>query len=263
MRRFFGLSLRTLAALAVMALAIGCSASPNGGDNGDTEYILWVTLERNLDIDVDVIAIQYLKADGNLTNGEVIIEGQVVSSFDSEGRATIIRQPPQTPQWAPGDMIHIVALDSTDVVVHSDSVVMPGLFYISSVDPANEPWRAGQPNPRFEWDLSIGAVGYVLSVQARTRDEAVGYAAYHETQSGLAATLTPEVFYDTYGNLIDDYYDIHVIAYSPNFIPRSNAPYGVPEFPEEHVPSPIASDNVEGGISALLVTEHETIEVVQ
>lgn len=263
MRRFFGRSLWTPAALTIVALAIGCSASPNGGDNGEVEYTLWVTLERNLDIDVDVVAIQYLTVDGDPTNGQVIVEGQVVSSFDSQGRATIIRQPPQTPQWAPGDMIHVVALDSTDAVVHSDSVVMPGLFYISSVDPANEPWRAGQPNPRFQWNLSVGAVGYVLSVQARTRDEAVGYAAYHETQSGLAATLTPEVFYDTYGNLIDDYYDIHVVAYSPNFIPRNNAPYGVPEFPKEQVPSPIVSDLVEGGISALLVTDHETIEVAQ
>jgi len=263
MRQFLRRGLWAAIALTAVGLSAGCSSSPNGGDGDETKYILWVTLERNLDLDIDVLAIQYLTADNGPTDGQVIVEGQVVSSFDSEGKATIIRQPPQTPSWDPGDLIHILALDSTGTVVHADSVVMPGLFHIVNVYPFNEHWRAGQQNPRFEWEMSLRAVSYVLSVQARNRHEALGYAEYHETQTGLTATLTPEVFYDAYDNLIDDYYDIHVIAYNPNFIPRNNSPYGLPEFPREQIPAPIVSEKVEGGISALLVSEHVTIEVAQ
>lgn len=240
----------------VTLLGAGCASSPNGGQTPDTEYVLWVILEKNLATNQDNLSVQFLKDENPVAGGQVIVEGESITSFDANGKA---QQSYTLGQWDSGVWIHIVALDSSGTV-YNDSVIIPGGFIISNVDPANEPWRPSQPNPRIEWTQSGHAVRYAISVQGRTSGSAaLGFAAYNETGLGLSQTFTQEVFSDNFGNVISDDYDIHVIAANPNFIAPDNPVYDAPDVPD--IPSPIQSTDVTGGISALCVSMSESIVV--
>jgi hypothetical protein len=258
MKRFWKTAACVTALLMAIGLFAGCSSSVNGNDDETEKYRLWITLERDLESGQDYVEVTYRTADGEQTHGVVEVGGIVISAFASDGKASHLIK---VPTWETGNWIPIVARDSLGEVIHRDSVIIPGEFTITSVFPAIGIWRPSDATLLVDWSPSANAVNYTLSVKPRNNQLAKGYADYHETQQALSATFTQEVFRDDF-DYVYDLYDVHIIAFNPNFIPRDDAPYKVPEFPASQIADPITGSRVVGGISALTVSERETIEVV-
>lgn len=246
------------AVIVTAILALGCSSSPNGGNGDESEYRLWVIMEKNMDLDLDILAVEFTQDNGRVPGAQVVVDGDTLTAFASDG--TIGKTYP-IGQWATGVWIHIVALDSAGSTVHRDSVIIPDEFAIFNLNPAIGVWFPSDNTATIEWETAgVDVINYAVSVKGQgLAAGADGYHEYHETQTGLAETFNTDVFSNDFEILAGDY-DIQVIAYNPNFLTREGAPYLVPEFAD--VPAPIASDNVSGAISALVVTDKVTLEVV-
>lgn len=245
------------AVIVTAILALGCSSSTNGGNGDESEYSLWIIMEKNMNLGQDILVVEFTQDNGRVPGGQVIVHGDALTAFASDG--TIGKTYP-IGQWATGVWIHIVAFDSTGSAVHRDSVRIPQEFTIFNLKPAIGIWFPRDNTASIEWATAIDAINYVVSVKGQgSATGAEGYHEYHETQTPLAETFVADVFRNDFDILPGDY-DIQVIAYNPNFLARGGALYLVPEF--DDVPAPIASDNVSGAISALVVTDKVTLEVV-
>ena len=235
----------------------GCEGTPNdGGGNGD-EYNLVVVLEKNLDAGQDVIYVRFRRNAAGIAGGVVVIDGDTVTTSSASGQGN---KTYTSPRWDHGEKIQVAAIDPVESFVYRDSVVIPDDFFIINVVPASQLWRPADGNAQVEWTTSIGAINYLTSVKARTTNTtSLGLAEYNESQSGLTQQISPTTFHDQFGNLIEDVYDLKIVAYSPNFIARPNPPYKTP--PGDDVRTPIVHDNINGGIAALVVCERDTLLV--
>jgi hypothetical protein len=245
------------AVIVTAILAMGCSSSPNGGNGDENEFRLLVIMEKNMELEQDILVVEFTQNNARVPDGQVIVHGDALSAFASNG--TIAKTYP-IGQWATGVWIHIVAFDSTGSAVHRDSVIIPEEFTITNLDPAIGTWFPRDNTAIIEWSAAINASNYAVSVKGRgSAAGAEGYHEYHATQTGLSETFDATVFSDDFNILPGDYH-IQVIAYNPNFLVREGVPYLVPELAD--VPAPIVSDNVSGAIAALVVTDKVTLEVV-
>lgn len=243
--------------LAAGLFLVACNSTPNDGGGNGEEYNLVVVLEKNLDSGQDIIYVRFRKDDVGINDGVVVIDGDTIqtSSASGQGNKTY-----NTPRWQHNERIQIAAVDPGESFIYRDSVVMPDAFTIENVVPANHIWRPVDGNANVSWTTAIGAVNYLTSVRARTTSTSSrGLSEYSESQTGLSQEIPPGTFRDQFDNLIEDVYDLKLIAYSPNFIARPNPPYKTP--PGDDVRTPILSANVDGGIAALIVSDRDTLLV--
>ena len=246
-------------ALAVCGLCLlGCSSTPNDGGGSGAEYNLRVVLEKNLDSGYDIVDISFTRDDDGIPGGVVVVDGDTATTGSGSGQGN---RTYTTPRWQHGEKIQIAAIDASESFVYRDSVVIPGDVSIENVTPANRIWRPVDNNALVSWTTSIGASNYVVSVKARTTNSTSrGLAEYSESQAGLTHVIPPTAFQDQFNNVIEDVYDLTVIAYSPNFIiPVASRPYKTPL--SEDVPSPIQEDDIDGAIAAIVVADADTLVV--
>lgn len=238
-------------------LLVGCDSTPNDGGGNGEEYNLVVVLEKNLDSGQDVIYVRFRKDDAGMDDGVVVIDGDTVetSSASGQGNKTY-----NTQRWQHGEKIQIAAIDRTESFIYRDSVIIPDDVVIENVIPANHIWRPVDGNANVSWTTSIGAVNYLTSVRARTTSTTSrGLSEYSESQTGLSQVIPPSTFNDQFENLVEDVYDIKVVAYTPNFVGRPNPPYKTP--PGDDIRTPIINSNVDGAIAALIVSDRDTLLV--
>lgn len=236
---------------------LGCDSTPNDdGDNG-AQYNLVVVLEKNLDSGEDIIYVRFRRDGAGIAGGVVAIDGDTIETSSASGRG---EKTYTTPRWLHGEKIQITAIDPVESFVYRDSVVIPYDFVIEHVIPANHIWRPINGNANVTWTTSVGAANYVVSVKARTSNStAVPFSEYSESQAGLSHVIPPDAFQDQFNNVIEDVYDLKVIAYSPNFIARPNPPYKTPS--TDDVRLPIQKTDIDGGIAALVVADRDTLSV--
>jgi hypothetical protein len=250
-RMVAGLGLAVLLGFA----AVACSSTPNGGGETDAEYVLWVTLENNLMLNEDILWVKFHGENSAPTGGQVSVDGEIVLN---DPNAVQITQHFAGDRWTAGAWIVIMATDSAGTVVYRDSLKIPQEFAITNVNPFNEPWRPGR-TASIEWQTSSHAVGFAVSVTPPTGSDALGYAEYDESQSGLSETFTQEVFSNRFDIVRNGDYRVQVTAYNPNFVPRDDVDFKTPEF--DQIPQPITTSFVTGALSALTVSDAETITV--
>lgn len=246
------------AALLVCALFLwGCSSIPNDRGGDGAKYNLVVVLEKSLDTGLDVIYVRFQKDDDGIPGAVVVIDGDTIetSSASGTGNKTYTQ-----PRWEFGEKIQIKAIDAAASFSYRDSVVIPLDFVIENVLPANRIWRPVEGNALVSWTTSVGAVNYLTSVKARTLgSQTPGFSQYSESQAGLTQVIPPSTFRNPQSNdVVEDVYDIVIIAYTPNFIRRPNPPYKEPSLNDE--PAPIQKEDISGGISALVVSRHDTLQ---
>ena len=245
-------------AMAVGLTVSGCDSTPNDGGGNGEEYNLVVVLEKNLDSGEDIVYVRFRKDAAGIDGGVVVVDGDTIltSSASGQGNKTYA-----VPRWQHSEKIQIAAVDTSNSFAYRDSVVIPDEVAIDNVIPSNHIWRPVDGNANVSWTTSIGAVNYLTSVRARTtRTSSRGLSEYSESQTGLSQEILPSTFRDQFDNLVEDVYDLKVIAYSPNFIARPNPPYKTP--PNDDVRIPIIHNNVDGGIAALVVSARDTLLVV-
>ena len=243
--------------LATGVFLAGCEGTPNGGGGNGDDYNLVVVLEKNLDAGQDVIYVKFKRDDAGIAGAVVVIDGDTIATSSASGQGN---KTYNTPRWDHGERIQVSAIDPVESFIYRDSVVMPDDFFIDNVVPANQIWRPVDGNAQVGWTTSIGAANYLTSVKARTTNTTSrGLAEYSEAQSGLSQEILPSTFRDHFDNLVEDVYDLKIIAYSPNFIARPNPPYKTPS--GDDVRTPILRDNITGGIAALVVCERDTLLV--
>jgi hypothetical protein len=235
----------------------GCDSTPNDGDGNGAQYNLVVVLEKNLDSGQDVIYVRFRKDGVGISGGVVVIDADTIATSSASGQGNKTYTPPR---WQHGEKIQVAALDTSGPFVYRDSVVIPDELNIDNVLPANRIWRPIDGNAQVSWTTSIGAVNYAISVRARTSNTpSRGLSAYSQSQMGLSQEIPPSAFRDQFDNLVQDVYDLKIIAYSPNFIARPNPPYKTP--PGDDVRTPILKTNIDGGIAALVVSGRDTLLV--
>lgn len=245
-------------ALALAGIAgLGCESTPNNGGDGGADYNLAVVLEKNLDLGQDIIYVRFRQDDLPIPGAFVIIDGDTINTSAASGRGN---KTYLTPRWNHGEKVHIAAVDTAESFVYRDSVVIPDEFFIDQVLPANQIWRPVDANAQVSWTTSIDAVNYAVSVRARTTSTSSrGYGDYSASQTALTQTIPPSAFRDQFDNLVEDVYDLHVIAYAPNFIARLDPPYKTPL--NDDVRTPILNDDIDGAVAALVVCAKDTLLV--
>ena len=256
-KRIVGWAAGACVVLVAGLFLAGCESIPNGGGGNGEDYNLVVVLEKNLDSGQDVIYVRFRKAAAGIGGGVVVIDADTIptSSASGQGNKTYT-----TPRWQHAEKIQIAAIDTGGSFIYRDSVVIPDEFAVENVIPANHLWRPVDGNANVSWTTSIGAVNYLTSVRARTTSTSSrGLSEYSESQAGLSQVILPSTFRDQFENLVEDVYDLKIIAYSQNFIARPNPPYKTP--PGDDVRTPILKDNIDGGIAALVVSERDTLLV--
>lgn len=250
-----------LAGTAIVLLAglfvVGCEGTPNGGGGGEDDYNLVVVLEKNLDAGQDVIYVRFRRNDAGIAGAVVVIDGDTIATSSASGQGN---KTYNTPRWDHGEKIQVSAIDPVESFIYRDSVVMPDDFFIDNVVPANQIWRPVDGNAQVGWTTSVRAINYLTSVKARTTNTTSrGLAEYSQAQSGLSQEILPSTFRDQFDDVVEDVYDLKIIAYSPNFVARPNPPYKTP--PGDDVRTPILRNNISGGIAALVVCQRDTLLV--
>jgi hypothetical protein len=245
-------------ALALATLCIlGCESTPNGGGNGGDDYNLVVVLEKNLDTDQDIIYVQFRRNDLAIPGAFVVIDGDTIKTSATSGRGN---KTYNTPRWGHGEKVFLAAVDTSESFVYRDSVVIPDELFIDQVLPANQIWRPVDGNAQVSWTTSPGAVNYMVSVRARDLyTSSTDLAEYSESQTALTHIIPPKTFRDVADNVVEDVYDIKIVAYAPNFIARPNAPYETPL--SDDVQTPILRDDIDGAVAALVVSAKDTLLV--
>jgi len=256
-KRFMGLAVGANLVLMAATIMAGCSSTPDGPGGNDGDYNLVVVLEKNLDSGQDVVYVKFTRDAAAVDDGVVVVDGDSIatSSVSGKGNKTYATQ-----RWQHSEKIQIAAVDASESFVYRDSVVIPDGFVIDHVVPANHILRPSDGSAQVSWTASIGAANYLISVDSRNAGlNPVGFAGYNESQFGLSQEILPSAFRDTFGNLIEDVYDLKVVAYFPNFIARDGAPYK--SLPGDDIRIPILNDNVTGAIAALVLADRDTLLV--
>lgn len=246
-----------LAALGVTLTLAGCQSTPNG-DGQEAEYNLVVVLERNLQLNQDIIYLRFRRDNSGISGGVVVVDGDTITTLPASGNGA---KTYNGGRWTDGGLIRITALDTSNSFVYRDSILMPFSFLITNVVPANRLWQGG--TVRLDWSGSNNATDYAVSVKPRsTSSSARGLGTYDTDGTELTESFAGnEVFSTSLGVVIPDVYDMQVIAYSRNFVARSSPPYKIPD--NADIREPIGRTNIDGAISALTVTERDTILVPQ
>ncbi|MBI3872825.1 MAG: hypothetical protein HY304_07100 [candidate division Zixibacteria bacterium] len=246
--------LMTFVTLATAALT-SCSTVPKDGGGTTASYALLITVERNLDLNQDFLYVKFLRDNGAVPNGRVAVDGDTLLVSAQEASKSYPKG-----HWTQSRPIHVAALDSSQGFVYRDSVRMPADFEISDVLPASRVWQPSDANAKVTWGTAFNAQNYTVSVRARsTGSPARGFADYYESSTQLAETIPPTTFRNTYDAVVEDIYDIQVVAYNPNFIGRTGTVYKRPTANDISVP--ISTDEIIGGLSALVVSARDTLRV--
>jgi hypothetical protein len=196
--------------------------------------------------------VRFQRDDAGIPGGRVVVDGDTVATAAStgEGSKTYVGG-----RWAHRAKVSINAIDTSQSYTYRDSVVIPGPLTITNVIPVNRLWTTGTAT--VEWSVAADVTAYALTITPRTAgSSARGFA--EAVLEGDSYTCTPDVFKNTFDQTVPGIYDIQVIAYAPNFLPRSGAVY---QLPESDVPSPINEETISGALAALVVSVHDSVEV--
>jgi hypothetical protein len=256
-KRFMGMAVGASIVLVATSLMSGCSSTPSDPGGNDGDYNLVVVLEKNLESGQDVVFVKFTRDASAIDDGVVVVDGDSIATSSVSGKGT---KTYATPRWLHSEKIQIAAVDAGESFVYRDSVVIPDGFVIDHVVPANHILRPSDGSAQVSWTASIGAANYLISVDSRNAAlNPVGFAGYNESQFGLSQEILPSAFRDTFGNLIEDVYDLKVVAYFPNFIARDGAPYKT--LPGDDIRTPIINENLTGAIAALVLADRDTLLV--
>jgi hypothetical protein len=250
-----------LAALLVTEVAVfsGCNLTPsNNGGGNQAAYNLVVVLERNLELNQDIVYLRFRHENHGITGGVVIVDGDTISTLPASGQGTKTYSPGR---WTQQQMLQIKALDASNSYAYRDSIKLPSSFEITNVIPPNRLWQGG--NVTLTWTPALDADAYFVSVKPRTiGSPARGLGSYDTDSDPLSETFPgAEAFSNTFGTVIPDVYDMQIVAYSRNFTLRPNAPYKAPDADDVRVP--ISRTDIDGAVCALMVSARDTIRVPQ
>jgi hypothetical protein len=240
---------------------LGCGGGDLPVDGDDNQYTLEFTVEKNIDDQADYLYVRFLRNGITISNGYVAVIGDTeVDTIYANGlSASICLDPIVYPKdhWDFGEVLTITAVDDSTLFRYEDAIAIPDSFEIDNFIPANHLWQNG--NVLIDWTGADGVTAFLVSMTGSIPGSpANGFAARDDL--GLRSmTITPDAFFDAVTDtIVPDLYNVHVLGYARNFVRRACAEYLSPSIGYD---DPIDDVQIDGAISAIVVSKRDTIRV--
>ena len=216
MNRMMRLSKHILLLLTVplLILAVSCGdeqiVPPNGADGYFVEGVLFY----NYDNESSLCRLKLTKDGKDINDAEVSVEGTVVP----HAGLGVYRSSSPGIDLSPGDTHTVTIMSGDGDELFSQDFVLPDTFSAIVADPADHIYVVGG-NVLLGWNGSANVLGrhYVVTVVPEDSTGVVVDYAAAATEPTNSWTITPVAFQKSDGTLIEDRYDIYVLAYRETF----------------------------------------------
>jgi hypothetical protein len=180
-------------------------------DNNDTSSLCYLTLTK----------------DGvNFANAQVTVNGSLIA-YAGQG---VYRASSPGFNLIPGDAATLTIKSEDGEQLFSMNFVLPDTFSVTVAHPANRIYSTGG-NVVVAWTGSAHSLHYVGTVVPKDSGDVVPDYAQPATEITNTWTITPDAFEKSDGTLVQDTYDIYILAYGETF-------YSTPDIPEIFFPLP-------------------------
>jgi hypothetical protein len=250
--------LKTTCAFVLLAL-LGCGGGTLPVNGGEDQYTLELVVEKNLDYGADYLYVRFLRNGITISNGFVAVGSDTIRA--NALSTSICLDPTVYPgdHWEHGQQLTIVAVDDSTGFRYEDAIAVPDSFGIDNFIPANHLWQGG--NVQVEWTGSQGVTAYIVSMAPDALGSPAPGFAGRDDQGVRAMTIPPAAFLDPEDNLpVAGLYSVNVIGYARNFVRRACAEYLSPSV---GLDDPIDDVQIDGALSAIVVSVRDTIRVEQ
>jgi hypothetical protein len=200
--------------LLIMVLSCGDDPLTPPGPTGG--YVVNGVLFFNCNNMSSLCYLKLTKDGANLTDAQVTVDGSVIA-YAGQG---VYRASSPGLSLVPGNGNMVTIKSGSGDVLFSKSFVLPDTFSVAVTNPANHKYTVGG-NVVAEWTGSAGSHHYVGTVVPKDSGAVVPDYAELATEIKNAWTITPEAFQKSDGTLIQDRYDIYILAYGETFYTTS------------------------------------------
>lgn len=246
--------------LPLVILSLSCGDEKITPNNGENDYFVEGVLFYDYDNESGLCHLHLMKDGTNLTDGEIVVEGNVVPHVGSG----IYRSKGRGAGLSPGDThnVRITAGDGEELF--SGEFVLPDTFSAVVSDPADHIYVTGG-NVVVDWNGSANVLNrhYVVTVVPEDSAGVVVEYAVAATEPRNTWTIPPDAFQKSDGTLILDTYNIYVLAYRETFFDPALG------YPEVFFPLPtgifgsgnISTDKISGTIGVGTLSKGDYVDV--
>ena len=205
-----------LVILSLLILALSCGGDPLTPPDDTDGYVVNGVLFFNCNNMSSLCYLKLTKDGANFADAQVSVAGYPIT-YIGQG---IYRAFSPGLILDPGNGNMVIIKSGSGDALFSKSFVLPDTFSVVVAYPANRLYVTGG-NVLVEWTASTGSLHYAGTVVPKDSGAVVPDYAEPATEIKNAWTITPEAFQKSDGTLIQDRYDIYILAYGETFYTTS------------------------------------------
>jgi hypothetical protein len=195
----------------LLILGLSCGDDPLTPDDTDG-YVVSGVLFFNCN-DMSSLCYLRLTEDGtNFADAQVTVGGSPIT-YAGQG---VYRASSPGLNLVPGAESTVTIRSASGDLLFSRSFVIPDTFSVVVAYPANRLYVTGG-NVLVEWTASVGSQHYAGTVVPKDSGAVIPDYAKPATEVKNAWTITPDAFQKSDGTLVQDRYDIYILAYGETF----------------------------------------------